>query len=107
MSPAKLGRVIKELDREGKLESLYGKKQAQQIRDLGDIATVIYTAPPGSVNFSNTASALQVALDGVATGAFVGLPLPVITALKEVAKYVKNAKTRTRIKQALGQAQAK
>lgn len=101
VSPDKLNSVIRSLDREGKLESLYGKKQAQQIRDLGEIAIDIYTAPPGAINFSNTASALQVALDSVMTFGLTGIPAPAVTALKEASKYVKNREVRNRVQQAL------
>jgi|688.fasta_scaffold41562_2 hypothetical protein len=101
ISPDKLNGVIRSLDKEGKLESLYGKKQAQQIRDLGEIAIDIYTAPPGAINFSNTASALQVALDSVMTFGLTGIPAPAATALKEASKYVKNREVRNRVRQAL------
>jgi hypothetical protein len=101
ISPDKLNGVIRSLDREGKLESLYGKKQAQQIRDLGEIAIDIYTAPPGAINFSNTASALQVALDSVMTFGLTGIPAPAATALKEATKYVKSREVRNRVRQAL------
>lgn len=101
VSPAKMSRIIKELDKDGKLESLYGKKQAQQLRDLSEIAQVIYTAPPGSVNTSNTASALMMALEGTASGTLTGLPVPIVSLLKNATIYVKDAKTRTRIRQSL------
>lgn len=101
LSPDKLNQVVKSLDREGKLESLYGKKQAQVLRDLAELATVIYTAPPGAVNTSNTASALQVALDSVATFSATGLPVPAVTALREVARFSKNRKLKARINEAL------
>lgn len=101
ISPDKLNGVIRSLDREGKLEGLYGKKQAQQIRDLGEIAIDIYTAPPGAINFSNTASALQVALDSVMTFGLTGIPAPAATALKEATKYVKSREVRNRVRQAL------
>lgn len=101
ISPDKLNSVIRSLDREGKLEGLYGKKQAQQIRDLGEIAIDIYTAPPGAINFSNTASALQVALDSVMTFGLTGIPAPAATALREASKYVKNREVRNRVRQAL------
>ncbi len=101
VSPDKLNSVIRSLDREGKLEGLYGKKQAQQIRDLGEIAIDIYTAPPGAINFSNTASALQVALDSVMTFGLTGVPAPAVTALREASKYVKNREVRNRVRQAL------
>jgi hypothetical protein len=101
ISPDKLNSVIRSMDRAGKLEALYGKKQAQQIRDLGEIAIDIYTAPPGAVNFSNTASALQVALDSVATFGLTGIPAPAVTALREASKYVKNRQVRMRVQQSL------
>ena len=101
ISPDKLNGIIRTLDKEGKLEGLYGKKQAQQIRDLGEIAIDIYTAPPGAINFSNTASALQVALDSVMTFGLTGIPAPAVTALREASKYVKNREVRNRVRQAL------
>jgi hypothetical protein len=101
ISPDKLNGVIRSLDREGKLEGLYGKKQAQQIRDLGEIAIDIYTAPPGAINFSNTASALQVALDSVGTFGLTGIPAPAVTALREASKYAKNRQVRMRVQQSL------
>jgi hypothetical protein len=101
ISPDKLNSVIRSMDRAGKLEALYGKKQAQQIRDLGEIAIDIYTAPPGAINFSNTASALQVALDSVATFGLTGIPAPALTALREASKYVKNRQVRMRVQQSL------
>lgn len=101
LSPDKLNQVVKSLDREGKLESLYGKKQAQVLRDLAELSTVIYTAPPGAINTSNTASALQVALDSVATFGATGLPVPAMTAIREAARFTKNRKLKARINEAL------
>ena len=101
LSPDKLRRTINQLDEAGKLESLFGKKQAQTIRDLGEIASVIYTAPPGAINHSNTASALRVALDSVVTFGVTGIPAPAATALKEAVRYVKDRGTRIRIQDAL------
>ena len=101
LSPDKLNSTIKTFDREGKLDSLFGKKQAQQLRDLGQLSIDIYTAPPGAVNFSNTASALQVALDTVLTFGVTGVPAPAATALREASKYVKNRETKARIRKAL------
>lgn len=101
LSPDKLNRVIKSLDDQGKLEKIYGRRNAQVIRDLGEIAKDIYTAPPGAVNHSNTASALQVALDSLGTFAVTGIPAPAATALRESAKYVKSAKRRKKIQESL------
>lgn len=101
LSPDKLNKVIKQLDEEGKLESLYGKKQAQQLRDLAELSSVIYTAPPGAINTSNTASALQVALDGLVGFGISGLPVPAVTILREGSKYIKNRETKKRIQDSL------
>lgn len=103
LSPDKLNRVIKTMDDEGKLESLYGKKQAQTLRDLAELSTVIYTAPPGAINTSNTASALMVAMDSLAGFGATGMPVPVVTSLKSISKYVKNRKLKARINEALNQ----
>jgi hypothetical protein len=101
LSPAQLNKVVKTLDSEGKLESLYGKKQAQILRDLADLSIDIYTAPPGAVNFSNTSSALQVGLDSLGTWLVTGIPGPAATILQESVKFVKNRETRKRINEAL------
>lgn len=101
LSPDKLQRTVRALDQDGKLESLYGKRQAQVLRDLAELSSDIYTAPPGAVNTSNTASALQVALDSFGTWAVTGIPGPAATTLREASKYVKNRKTRARIEAAL------
>jgi len=101
LSPDKLQKVVKALDNDGKLESLYGKKIAQQLRDLAELSTVIYTAPQGSVNFSNTASAIGNAVDTVLTYGISGMPIAGRAVLKESLDYVKNRKLKARIREAL------
>jgi hypothetical protein len=101
LSPDKLQRTVRSFDQDGKLEALYGKRQAQVLRDLAELASDIYTAPPGAINTSNTASALQVAMDSLVTFGATGVPAPALTALKEATKYVKNRKTKARIDAAL------
>lgn len=101
LSPDKLQRTVRSFDQDGKLEALYGKRQAQVLRDLAELASDIYTAPPGAINTSNTASALQVAMDSLVTFGATGVPAPAMTALKEATKYVKNRKTKARIQAAL------
>jgi ABC-type Fe2+-enterobactin transport system substrate-binding protein len=75
--------------------------QAQTLRDLAELSIDIYTAPPGAINLSNTASAFQVALDSLGTWAVTGIPGPAATGLTQAVKYVKNRKTRARITAAL------
>lgn len=101
LSAAALDRRVKSLDADGKLDFIFGKKGAEQIRTLNDLAKVIFTAPPGSVNTSNTASALRVALDAFATGTLTGIPAPAVTALRAVAGKIKDRKLAKRVKDAL------
>jgi hypothetical protein len=101
LSPAQLQRTVQALDREGKLEALYGKQQAQTLRDLAELSSVIYTAPPGAINTSNTASALQVALDSLVTFGMTGVPAPVATTLQQAGKYLRNRAVKKRIDEAL------
>jgi hypothetical protein len=103
LSPDRLQRAVASMDRSGKLEALYGKKQAQVLRDLGELSTVIYTAPPGAINTSNTASALRVALDSLVIFGATGIPAPVITSLQQASKYMKNREIRKRVEEALSQ----
>ncbi len=99
ISPARLDRLVTELDKDGKLDFIFGKQGAQQIRDVNGIAQDVLTAPPGSVNHSNTASILLAAVDKIAaktTGvAFVG------AAAGYVSGELKNAGMRARVKKAL------
>jgi hypothetical protein len=102
LSVPKLDRAIKRLEEGNKLEFMFGKQGAQHLRDLNDLAKVVYTAPPGAVNTSNTASVLLAALsEAGATGAMTGLPVPVLSGLRVLAKQVKNRALQKRIEQAL------
>ena len=101
LSPDKLSKTIEALDTRGKLEALYGKKQAQILRDLAEISRVIYTAPPGAVNHSNTTSALMVAMDSLGGFAVSGVPAPMLTIIREAAKYSKNRALKARIAESL------
>lgn len=102
LSVPKLDRAIKKLDADGRLDLILGKQSAQHMRDLNDLAKVVYTAPPGAVNTSNTASVLLAALtEAGVTGSMTGLPVPVLSALRLVAVQVKNRRIQKRIEQAL------
>jgi hypothetical protein len=101
LSPDQLNKVVRAMDRSGKLESLYGTKIAQQLRDLAELATVIYTAPPGAINFSNTSSAIANAIDMMMTYGISGVPVAGKAVIKEALDYVKNKKIKARIKASL------
>lgn len=101
ISASGLDKAIKRLDSEGKLDYLFGKKGAEQLRVVNDLAKAMFTSPPGAVNTSNTASVLLAALDMAISGS-AGMPLPVMSGLKMLAKNVKDRKLRARIQDALG-----
>ena len=65
VSPAKFKAVVTQLDQDGKLDYVFGKAGAQEIRDL--LATTINVNAPlkGAANYSNTSSALMSALDKI------------------------------------------
>jgi len=74
-------RAIDKLDASGKLDFIFTKKGAEQLRTLKETASNVLTFPPGSVNASNTTSVLLGALDLMGASA-TGLPVPAATALK-------------------------
>lgn len=100
-SSAKFGKVIEKLDADGKLDYLFGKQGAQQLRDLRDITADIYTAPPGAVNHSNTASVVLAAVDAIISGSS-GIPAPVFTALKYTRDKLRQRKVIKGVREALG-----
>ena len=103
LSPDRLQKTIRDLDQAGKLDGLFGKKSAQVLRDLADLATDIYTAPPGVVNYSNTSSAIFQYLDTLGTFGITGgtIPIPAVTILRKGVEYVKDAEVKSRIEDAL------
>lgn len=102
LSPAQLDRVVGQLDKSGKLDFVFGKKGAEQLRIINDVAKDVLVAPPGSVNTSNTASVLAGMMD-IAISGTAGVPAPVMTSFRLLTKGIKDAKTRSRVKQALGE----
>lgn len=101
VSPAQLDRTIGQLDKSGKLDYILGKKKAEQLRTVNEVAKDVMTSPPGVVNTSNTASVLAGLLD-VAISGTAGVPLPVATVFKQVTSRIKDARLRARVKQTLG-----
>lgn len=80
---------VRDLDESGKLETILGREQAQNIRDLVEVADAIATLPPQSVN-PGTAAELMRRLKGLAPGAvggaveattFGGVPLMSLTGM--------------------------
>jgi len=102
LSPGQLDRVVGQLDKSGKLDFVFGKKGAEQLRIINDVAKDVLVAPPGSVNTSNTASVLAGMMD-IAISGTAGVPAPVMTSFRLLTKGIKDAKTRAKVRQALGE----
>jgi hypothetical protein len=90
------------LDKSGKLDFVFGKKGAEQLRTINDVAKDVLTAPPGAVNTSNTASVLAGMMD-IAISGTAGVPAPIMTSFRLLTKGIKDAKTRAKVKKALGE----
>lgn len=102
VSAAALDRTVTQLDKTGKLDLVLGKKQAEQLRTVNEVAKDVLTTVPGAVNTSNTATVLAGLLD-VAISGTAGVPVPVATVFKQVTSRIKDAKLRARVKQSLGE----
>lgn len=103
VSPAKLNQTVNALDKNGRLDLMLGKKNAQIVRDLNDVVRYVTTVPPGTlVNTSGTAGTLLAAMaEAGATGALTGLPLPLATGIKQILKMKKEGNIKARINDAL------
>lgn len=66
VSPAKFKSIVRSLDQDGKLDYLFGKKGAQEIRDLMEYTINVNAPLKGAPNYSNTASTLSNTLDTLA-----------------------------------------
>ena len=83
VSPAKFKAVVTTLDQDGKLDYLFGKKGAQEIKDLLEYTMTVNNPLKGAANYSNTASALITALDKVNQ-----TPLGRIPGIGTISKYM-------------------
>jgi recombination DNA repair RAD52 pathway protein len=80
VSPKAFKDAVNSLDQDGKLDYLYGKKGAQEIRDL--LETVTFTTKvKGAENTSGTTSAAIRALDAISKS-----PLGAIPFVKSISK---------------------
>lgn len=98
-STAKIDSIVRELDKVGKLDVIFGKNDAQKIRDLRDTAIDIYTSPTGTVNSSNTSSALMNRLDDIA-GYAKGTPV-IGKVVKYATDQIHSANTSRKVRKAL------
>lgn len=64
-SAARMNTIVRDLDADGKLDYIFGKKGAEEIRNLRDVMLDVYSSVPGAANYSNTASTLIRALENI------------------------------------------
>lgn len=103
VSPAKLHNAVTQLDKNGRLDIVLGKKNAEIVRDLNDVVRYVNTTPPGTlINNSGTAGTLMAAIaEAGTTGALTGLPVPVISGIKMLRQQIQDAKIKSQIARAL------
>jgi hypothetical protein len=84
VSTAKLHQVINTLDKNGRLDVVFGKQGAEKMLLLNEVVKYVNTVPPGTlINTSGTAATLMAALaEAGAMGAMSGLPVPVVSGLR-------------------------
>ncbi len=108
-SVAGLSKAVESLDKDGKLEMLFGKQGAQVFRDMAEAASDIYGQPVGLVNTSGTAQALkkigQGLADMAATTFLTGgaVPAPVLTSLKWLNEWRAEKKVKKQVAEAVKQ----
>lgn len=100
VSPAALDKIVRELDADGRLDFVFTKKGAQQLRDLRDTVQDVKTVPVGTVSSSGTAEVLLAAMDAIVSGTS-GLPLPIGTAINYGVKRSKKKKLVRRVDDAV------
>lgn len=85
-SAAAMNKAIRDLDSDGKLDYIFGKKGAEEIRELRDVMVDVYSPVPGTVNTSNTASALLRGLERINAS-----PLSKIPVVGSATKYAEES----------------
>jgi len=101
ISAAALNRVVTELDASGKLDYVLGRKTADLLRTINDVAKDVVTAPPGSINTSGTSSAILNALDTAATFGVSGVPIPAAKLIGSFKNAMQNRELRKEVKRLL------
>ena len=96
VSPAKFKSVLNEIDQDGKLDYIFGKKGAEEIRNLYQTTLNVNAPLKGAVNYSNTSSALMKALDGVAL-----LPISRVIGVKQGLEKVKEMGIKKQVKESV------
>jgi hypothetical protein len=92
--PSQLESAITALDKGGKLDFVFGTKTAELLRTMAEVSKDLFTAPPGSVNSSNTASGLTNMIDTLVTYGITQMPIPGGRLLNDFVRPALSGKTR-------------
>jgi len=96
VSPTRFKAIVKDLDQDGKLEYIFGKKGAQEIRDLLETTLNVHTNVDGSANYSNSSSAIIRGLD------FLGkFPIPKVLGAKTISEMAKSRELKKQVKESV------
>jgi hypothetical protein len=96
VSPARFKAIVKDLDQDGKLEYIFGKKGAQEIKDLLETTLDVHTNVDGSANYTNSGSAIIRGLN------FLGkFPIPKALGAKTVAEMAKSRELKKKVEESL------
>lgn len=101
IAPAAFAKEVGRLDKAGKLDVIFDNKTANHLRTLADVTQDVFTAPPGSVNFTNSSSGWLNAADAVFNTIVAQIPLPdgaFSRILGPASKYIFKAKERKTLK---------
>jgi len=91
---------VAQLDRDGKLDLLFGKEEAQRVRDLVSLGADIYSPVPGTIS-PGTASVLIRSLDMIAKNALVSR-IPVVRSVASgVAELAQKSARKKRVGEAI------
>ena len=96
VSPAKFKAIVTELDQDGKLDYIFGKKGAQEVRDLLETTIIINAPIKGASNYSNSSSAIIRGLD--ALGKF---PIPKVIGAKTASELLKAREMKQKVKESI------
>lgn len=97
--------AVNSLDEAGKLDVLLGFEKANAVRNLAGAANAMFTAPPGSVNFSNTSSAWWNIADMILNATLFQIPLPsgvVSNVVKPLKDFMKDRPLKKEVSRLVG-----
>lgn len=98
--PKQLKTVVDSLDQDGKLDYVFGKKGAQELRDLTVVTETVNAPLKGAANYSNTSSAIITALDKINQTPLGKIPV-LGTASKFIAEKGKESALKKQIEESI------